>query len=64
MGSRLAPAIIYPYDEAYQVSVKLVPSADSGDGSARVDPAEFTMVILTALDPKDPIVPVVPEMVA
>ncbi len=44
--------------------MKLVPSADRGEGSARVDPAELTMVIRKTLDPNDPIGPDVPRIVA
>jgi len=52
------------YEEANQVSVKLVPSDDSVDGSARVVPAELTIVSRTTLAPNEPMVPDVPEIVA
>ena len=44
--------------------MKLVPSLVSTDGSARVLPPEFTIVIRTALEPNEPIDPIDPDTVA
>ena len=53
------------YDDANQVSVKLVPLLVRTEGSARVVPLLFIMVIRwMLLEPNDPMPPVAPLIVA